>query len=203
MSAPLRQRAEAMANRLETAALRAGLDDDGAATILDAYRTAMRPRERSLADDHHIDYLHPARTTLILLEDLGITEPTILAAGALTETLRPELAVTGAPEGRADDPRILALVDEVPVPARDGDELLERLVVADEAVRLIALAERLDHVRHLHLRPEAEWAVLHAETREIYLPVAERTHPTLARRYGWWCRTFAERYLREPVPGRD
>src|SRR5690606_24048389 len=85
VSAPLRQRAEAMANRLETAALRAGLGDDGAATILDAYRTAMRPRERSLADDHHVDYLHPARTTLILLEDLGITEPTILAAGALTE----------------------------------------------------------------------------------------------------------------------
>jgi hypothetical protein len=30
---------------------------------------------------------------------------------------------------------------------------------------------------------------------EVYGPLADRVSPTLSRRYAWWCRMFAERYL--------
>jgi hypothetical protein len=67
-------------------------------------------------------------------------------------------------------------------------------------VRLLALAERLDHARHLHLREPAVRAGFHRSVGEIYLPIAHRTHPRLARRYDWWWRMFRRRFL-EPANG--
>ena len=67
-------------------------------------------------------------------------------------------------------------------------------MVAAEPVRLVALAERLDHLRHAHLRQDLG-AAREAWERasRVYLPVAERTDRTLARRYASWCRTFPRR----------
>jgi len=194
MSEAITGRAGAMAARIETAATEAGTGPAAAAAVVAAFLAAMRPRRERLDDEHDPDFLHPGRTVLILLEDLGITDPAVLAAGALTETLRPELAPRPG-DVTAAAPDAQQLLAEIPVPATAGDELLERLVAAPLAVRCIALAERLDHARHLHLRPAAEWAPLHHETCTIYRPVAERTHPVLARRFRWWCETFRRRFL--------
>lgn len=189
-------RAEAMARRIAGAAERAGLTQAERALLDRAFRLAMEPRARLLADDHDPDFLHPARTALILLEDLGCRDPHALAAGAVCETLRPELAAAAAEIRGVLGPAVHALVAAVPVPALAGDELLEQLVAADHATRLVALVERLDHARHLHLRPRAEWAAFHGLTREAYLPVALRTDPTLGRRFRWWCAMFERRFLR-------
>ncbi len=191
-------RAEAMANRVAGAARRAGTPEPGIRSIDAALRAAMRPRIERLADDHDPDFLHPGRTVLILLEDLGITDAATLCAGALAETLRPELRAGPLPARAALAPGTIELLEEVPVPARDGAALLERLVTASEPARLVALAERLDHARHLHLGRRDRWMPLHRETCELYLPLAERSHPTLARRLRWWCRTFARRFLDAP-----
>lgn len=197
-TARLGVRAEAFAGRLETTAHRAGIDEAGVARILAAYRSAMQRRERVLEDEHHPDYLRPGRTTLILLDDVGLRDPVLLAAGALLESRRPELAATGT------DDEIRGLVEAIPTPARAGELLLEELLLADEPLRAIALAERLDQLRHLHLYDEEWWRPMHQEAAEIYLPLASRTHPILARRYRWWCRVFEERYL-PPLPpaGQD
>ncbi|HEX7088978.1 MAG TPA: hypothetical protein VF192_02510 [Longimicrobiales bacterium] len=189
-------RAEAMARRIAGAAERAALTPAARALLDRAFRLAMGPRVRLLADDHHPDFLHPARTALILLEDLGCRDPHTLAAGAVCETLRPELAVSAAEIRASLGPAVHAVVAAVPVPALAGEELLEQLVAGDHAARIVALAERLDHARHLHLRPRAEWAAFHGLTREAYLPVALRTDPTLARRFRWWCAMFERRFLR-------
>ena len=85
-------RAGAMAARVADTARRAGVSEVGVRSIVAALDTAMRPRSERLDDDHHPDYLHPARTVLILLEDAGVVDPATLSAAALTETLRPELA---------------------------------------------------------------------------------------------------------------
>jgi (p)ppGpp synthase/HD superfamily hydrolase len=183
-------RAAAMAERLATTARQAGIDEAGTTRILDAYHAAMRPRQELLADDHHPDYLHPGRTALILMDDLGVRDPRLIAAGTLLESHRPELAAPAI-----NDDEVQALIAEVPTPARDGELLLELLLAADHPIRLIALAERLDQVRRLHLREPREWSALHQETNEIYLPIASRTDPTLARRYRWWCRIFQQRFL--------
>lgn len=184
-------RADAMAVRLAAAARARGVDEAGAAHVVRAFELAVR--RRGLAEEDP-DHLHPGRTVLILLEDGAVRDRTVLAAGALVDAANPARAIAGAEIERAVGAEERALVAAVPDPDA-ADELLERLLVATEEVRLLALADRLDLVRHLHARPPAEWAETHALTRTAYLPVAERTAPTLARRLRWWCDTFAARYL--------
>lgn len=202
MQTHLPERAEAMIRRLDRATRRAGLDESAVSHVGSALRLALGRRAALLSDDHHPQFLHPARTALILLEDLGVTDPRILAAGALAETIDLELALEPREIENALGPEIRSLVDQVPVPARAGDELVEALVIADEPVRLIALAERMDHARHLHLRPTHEWLAFHQLHCQVYLPIAQRTHPTLTRRYRWWCNMFQHRYLAalDPTP---
>jgi hypothetical protein len=97
--------------------------------------------------------------------------------------------------GRLDD----AHVDAVELIPRPGDErLLERLVGLDPSVGLAATAERLDQLRHLHLREEAResWSAVHAEVLDAWKPFAERCHPRLATRYAHWARVFKNRMRR-------
>ncbi|MBW3533596.1 MAG: hypothetical protein KY453_00040 [Gemmatimonadetes bacterium] len=151
----------------------------------DALGLAMEPR-RDL-DDHHPDHLHPGRSVLVLLLDTELRDVTALAAAALVESEREALRVEPEEVARRLGGEVAAAVAAIP-PAGSPD-LAETLVLAERPLRLVALAERLDQVRHAHLwedpdRARRAWT----EARDVYGPVAERTHPLLARRFGAWCR---------------
>jgi len=186
-------RGSAMAASLARAAQTRGVDRPGVALLSRAYALAMAPRVEQLDDDHHPLYLHPGRTALILLRDAGVTEATVLAAACVTESEDETFAVGEGDIRAALGGEIARLVASLPRP-RSGT-WVEDLVSATEHVRLVVLAERLDHLRHAHLRAAGEeWErAVHAEGGAVYLPVAERTNPTLARRYRHWHRTFARR----------
>ncbi len=195
-------RAGAMGARVAATARRLGVDPDGRELLATAFDVAMAPRTAAGLDDHHPDYLHPARTALILMDDAHLADPAALAAAILTESRDPGLRAEPTAIARLG-PDVMALAAEVAAlgdaseraAGTDGAGLLERLVLATAPARLIALAERLDHARHLHLRDPTEWAPYHATTCEGFGPAASRSHPTLERRFRWWCRTFSERYL--------
>ncbi|MBI4537986.1 MAG: hypothetical protein HY704_00580 [Gemmatimonadetes bacterium] len=186
-----------MARSIAAAALRGGVAEGDVATLLRAHALAMAHRERHLEAEPDSRYLHPGRTVLVLLQDADVGDVEALAAAALVESEFPELEVP-APEVEAAMGRaVAALRDAVPVPRRAGDELAEQLVLADVRVRVVALAERLDQLRHAHLWPElVRRRTAHGSAAAIYLPVAERTHKALAGRYRWWCRMFERRFLR-------
>ena len=186
-------RAEAMGRRLARTADRLGIDEEGRALILDAFRLAMGPRLERIHEDHHPDYLHPARTALILMDDTREADPVTLAAAIYVETRDPTLAAP-ADAMRRVSPEAATLAAEVPVPERTP-RLLETLLALPDTALRIAAAERLDHARHLHLRPEDEWAGVHAATREAYVPVTRRVDTTLASRLEWWCDMFERRFL--------
>lgn len=178
-----------MLRRLERRLEQAGLSADGTATILEVLDETLERRARTFGDEH-FETLHPARTVLILLDDCDIVDGDVLAAATSIESEHPALR-----PARASD---LALL--VPLPDRDGEALLEELLAGDASVRLIALAERLDHARHLHLRERSVWPGFHHDIGTIYAPVAARTHERLARRFDWWWRTFRDRFLVETEP---
>lgn len=194
-----------MQERLERQLAKAGLAAPARAQVLDASGRAMTHRAGVLRDDTHFETLHPGRTVLILLDDCGITDADVLTAAALVETEHSTLRIGAEATLRASGrkpsrtgphvPSARALASGVPVPASAGDALLEELIVAAEAVRRIALAERLDHARHLHLRELSVWSDFHRLIDDVYLPVARRSDDRLARRLAWWYRTFQRRFL--------
>jgi len=192
------ERADFMAASVAKAATGAGLGAHDVELLGRAHALAMVPRIAALDDDHHPAYLHPGRGALILLRDVGPVPVETLCAAAVHETedawLRVDLSDVRAALG---DP-IADMVASLPMP---GDEaLLERLVTLDEEALLAALAERLDQVRHAHVRKDhdLEWRRrIHEEAGSVWGPVAERTHPRLADRFRHWHKAFGRRLEKE------
>jgi len=184
----------AMTARVLREARARGIADQGEGPLGRALELAMEIRRGALTDDHDPGYLHPGRTVLILLQDTPERDPGHLAAAALVESERPPLRVAPEDIQHVVGQSIGDVVAGVPVPP--GEDLLERLLEAPPPWARIALAERLDHLRHLHLEEDPARRVrLHREAEEIYAPLAGRVDPVLARRYAWWCRMFAGRHL--------
>jgi hypothetical protein len=189
------ERVAAMAQRLERAARHVRLLADPDQTITRAFRAAMQPRTHFFSDLHHADALHPGRTGLILLEDVQVSDTAEVAAAILFDSLQPGLMVSDEIAAEAAGERAAALLQPMRL-LDDPAERLERLVSESDAVRRAALAERLDHARHLHLRPRETWVEFHDQIRHIYLPAAQRTHAVLEWRFAWWLEMFESRFLR-------
>lgn len=175
-------------------ALRAhGVDDDEARLVGEAHACAMAARMDALEDDHHPAYLHPGRVALILLRDVGVDSGEVLAASCLAESEDEAFRLGGAHIREAFGDRVARLAA---VPRASVEGLAEVLVTASPEARLVALAERLDQVRHAHLRRDRDdrWRAAALESVcSVYLPVAERTHPRLAQRFRHWSKAFARR----------
>ena len=152
------------------------------------------PLDQDGIADVTLDYLHPGRTTVILLDDVGLDDPVALAAAALLDTRRGDLEVPDRVVTDRVNPDVTAFRDSVP---RSGSAtLLEDLLASEHEAVLVALVERLDQVRHAHLWGDlGEARAAHEEASEVYLKMAERTHTLLATRYAHWGRAFASRHL--------
>ena len=176
-----------------------GLAPEGVDLVGRAHALAMNSRVEALDNDHHPAYLHPGRSVLVLLRDVGRLPAEVLATAAVHDSedddLRPGWDAVRDTLGDA----VADIVESLPLP---GDErLAERLVNLDEGPRLAALAERLDHLRHAHLHEDQTWwRAIHEEAGAVWVPVAERTHPRLATRYQHWHRTFGRRLSGDLAP---
>lgn len=181
-------RAGAMADRIERAARDAGLSPSDVTRVTEAVRSAMA--KRAAYENPAADVLHPGRNVLILLEDAGVRDAVELAAAAWYDSLVP-------PQTVQQDAAVDRLLQATPHPDRgeDAERFFEDLLVAEPAARRIAIADALDHARHLHLRPAAYWAGMFERVRNVHLPLAERTDAVLAGRLRWWTGMFAERWL--------
>jgi hypothetical protein len=175
------------------------LGQDAAARVRAATAAALALRDRAVGDDHDPRLLHPARTVLILLSDAGCRAADVLAAAAFVESLDGALRPPVAVLRRAAGPAAAALAANAPLPEEAGDDLgddlLERLVTCGEESALIAVAEFLDHARHLHLRPELDWPAVHGLAERAYAPAAQRIAPPLERRLRRWAEAFRTRRL--------
>ena len=153
---------------------------------------AMETRIRTLDDDHHPAYLHPGRSALVLLGDVPDAPASSVTLAAIIESRDAELQVDPRSVGELLGDDVATARAQIPGPG--AEDLVERLVTLEPATALAALAERLDHLRHEHLRePTVPWIELLEEVERAWLPVAARTSRTLARRYAHWLRTFRHR----------
>jgi hypothetical protein len=186
-----------MAARLERAVQRTGNDAGAAAAIGRAFRAAIDARAPTIDEPEHFAFLHPARNALILLEDVYGVPVHVAAAGVLLDGEHPALMLPPAAWAQAAGAAAAGLLSDVPLSGAIADdaELLEALLACDRPVRLLALADRLDFIRHLHLDTGADRHAAHARTGSVFLPIAQRTDPLFVRRFEWWLGTFARRFL--------
>lgn len=226
---PLRERAARMVERVRFEAS-AVLSPDRAAIVASALADALAVRDVIHDDDHAPPLLHPARTVLILLSDAACHDADTLAAAAFFDSL-PGAPVPDPGRLRRHAADILAAVpvpppdpaedredtadggDTPPDDARDVanvldfndalERLREDLVTAPTAAALIALAERLDHARHLHLMPDVPPAPLLAGIQRVYSPVAARLCPRIAQRLDRWARSYTRRVHHTPHRRQD
>jgi hypothetical protein len=182
-----------------TVEARAALSDADALVVRAALETCLTLRDERIPDDHDARLLHPARTIRILIADTECRSAAALAAAAFVDSEHPDLVppfgFVAARHGLVDESAVRDVLQSVPLPSAGHDDLLERLVTAPADAAVVALAERLDQVRHLHLRPELPWEEHHAEVRAVYFPAAQRLAPVLARRLHRWADAFERRLL--------
>lgn len=150
---------------------------------LAAALTAALQRRADL-DEHHPWALHPARTALILLDDCQEVEPALVALAVGVDSVVEEWHDAEGP------------ASAVPVPAREGEHLLEALLAAPRRIRLVACAEHLDHARHLHMVTIPDPAAFRARVESTYLPIAARTDAQLTRRFERWLEAARRREAR-------
>jgi len=194
-------RARAMAVRLRRTALHAGLTDADVDRLVHCYEWVVEPRSRAFGNPRHPDLLHPGRTALILLEDVALTDADAIAAGILYDARWPGLSPSDEQAAALAGARAAVLRTQFPGREADPLEIREALVTADPAACLAALAEQLDHARHLHLAPPGVWHAVFERTL-AFQPVALRAHPQMAHRYARWTGMFERRYLTKLVQTR-
>jgi hypothetical protein len=185
-------RAVRMAERVRRTARELGIAPDGVDLIALAHECAMEPRMAAISDDHDPAYLHPGRTAAILMDDLGLDDAEWIAAALLVDTGRPDLEPTG--DSLESLPtEVIELVRSLPRP--DSEFLLEDLLALERVTLDVALSERLDLLRHIHLWEDVEAAAqVYHHAVETYGGAATRSHPKLARRYAWWVRNFGRKF---------
>lgn len=183
----------AMSERLARDAARAGVHDADVDRLCRVFSAVAEARAARIGNRQHHSVLHTARTALILIADCDINDPALLTAATALDTLDPQLMPGLDTLPLAATERALAAQAFAAV---NSEIVLEELLLADQTVRLLALAEALDHARHLHRQPAAAWAPFHEAACSVFLPIAGRTHDALARRFNWWCDMFRSRYLR-------
>lgn len=192
-------RAGRQARSVEAALAGRGLGFDATRGAIAALAAAMEPRAD--LDDHHPSYLHPGRSALVLLHDVEDLPADAVRLAILHESQDRALQPPADRIEQVAGSEAVAALAAMPLPGDDA--LTERLVLLPRPDGLAILAERLDHLRHLHLRTDLEngWADTHEEVRRVWLPFAQRLEPRLARRIGHWDRTFAKRLRRRERAG--
>jgi (p)ppGpp synthase/HD superfamily hydrolase len=188
------RRDRAMEDRIARTLEDAAVPPADIALVVSAHRLGMTPRLEGRMDPHHPDFLHPGRTVLILLLDTALRDPAALAAAALLDSERDEMRVAPAVVRAEVGASVATFAASVPM---DESSLVEDLVTAPEAVRLVALAERLDHCRHAKFWPDPlRQARIHQQAQTVFGPLAERTDAVLARRFSHWIGAFGRTLAR-------
>lgn len=126
---------------------------------------------------------HPLQVALILLEELDVRDPEILAAAVLHDTIEDVPEITTATIGEMFGPNVEATVEAcTKISGFSGDrqnfyKLVHRKLFSGAAARLevmlIKIADRLHNLRTLESMPRHKRQKIAEETLNIYAPLAK------------------------------
>jgi (p)ppGpp synthase/HD superfamily hydrolase len=172
------------------ASLAPHLDRDALAFIRRAYELAESVHASQMRDEGTPYILHPLRVAIALVDELGVTSPTLISAALLHDVIedspdfyahgpvtREEVAASFGQEV-AEIVWLLIKFEDVTLP----DYVAAIESAASTGAPLVKLCDRLDNLRFLTHSPKTGKIQNYIRTTEIfYLPMARRTNRYLYR----------------------
>jgi len=163
------------------AALGHGLDADELTAVRRALDLASDCHVGQQRDDGTPYMLHPLRTALILARELGVRDAIAVCAALLHDTLEDQCSVSLDDIRRLFGAEVASIIEAVTKPHARGRSHGEvnaiyfpRLRAADELVRTVKLADRLDNIRDLpNSQDRAKRRRMIDETRLFYMPLID------------------------------
>jgi GTP pyrophosphokinase len=150
--------------------------------VICAYELARDVHQFQQRNDGTPWFWHPTRVTKILLEELNITDPDLLIAALLHDTLEDSDILTSEVIEYNFGPYVSYLVETLTKEIRIEDgplreqidkEYVDRLMQSAEDCRIIKLSDRLDNMRCLDFNLKRNPYKYVKETSEHYVPMAE------------------------------
>lgn len=177
--------------------LQAYLTDESRPVVEHAYDLATQAHLGQKRDGYEEEPFiqHPLRVALILADEVGRTDTTLLAVALLHDVVEdtpvPESTIRDAFGDTVAD-AVMALTKSWKMAeAKDGkkrqateeqEDAYYAGIMANEYARFVKCADRTDNLRSLvDLNDERRWAKYVKETRERILPIADATHPYFAK----------------------
>lgn len=163
-----------------------------------AYHFAKQNHAGQKRDEGTDYFIHPFRVACILVDELKITDSTVLCVALLHDVLENcPISYTTLQEGFGEQIANLVkvLTKENPALYSSKEErdrvYLERIKEAPLEVQWIKLADRLDNVRYLHRSPSQEKQLkYYRETCEKYLPLAKEASSYFYDQLVTWANRF-------------
>lgn len=159
-----------------------GGQDGDARLFWEAFSFSVDAHQDQLRKSGEAYVSHPCEVTRILVEELGVTDPEILAASLLHDTVEDVAEVTVEVIGEIFGQRVEAIVDGVTkIDDFEGDrqafvKQVHRKIFSGAASRIevmmIKLADRLHNLRTLASMPKHKQQKIADETLDIYAPMA-------------------------------
>jgi (p)ppGpp synthase/HD superfamily hydrolase len=167
------------------AALAPHLDADQLDLTRRAYEVAAAVHATQMRDEGTPYILHPLRVAVALVDELAITQPTLICSALLHDVIEdsPDYYAQGAVtradiagwfgEEIAEIVWLLSKFDDVTLPAY----LAAIEAAASTGAPLVKLCDRLDNLRSLTRSPKVDKIRRYIRTTEIFfLPMAQRTN---------------------------
>ncbi|HUW10899.1 MAG TPA: HD domain-containing protein [Anaerolineae bacterium] len=155
------------------------LSVDECATVQRALELARTSHAGQRRDDGTPYFMHPLRTTIILIRDLGLRDATTICAALLHDAVEDQESLSADYIHRSIGPEVAEVVEVLTKPrvhSRCHSDVntvyFPRLRAASEQVRSIKLADRLDNIRDLpNSRDPSKRSRMIDETRGFYVPL--------------------------------
>jgi GTP pyrophosphokinase len=171
-------------------ALAPHLDAAALAFVRRAYEMAESVHALQMRDEGTPYILHPLRVAISLVDELGVTSPTLISAALLHDVIEDSpVYYAHGPVTREDVAASFGeeVADVVWLLSKFEDVTLPSYLAAIEAAAatgapLVKLCDRLDNLRFLTHSPKTRKIHNYIRTTEIfYLPMAQRTNGYLYR----------------------
>lgn len=164
--------------------------------VMRAYRFSKYGHMIDIRDSGVRYFEHPKRVALILMDELGIYDHEMIIAALLHDIKEDSFILEWEDIEDIFDEKVLVMVKILTKEKSKGGKVyIRKIRKAEEAARIIKLADRLDNLRELWDCSTEKQERTIRETEKYYLSIAKRTNGYLYKKMKEICDSYKNRVI--------